>query len=112
MAEHGGGDECCVADAHAVMRLVALLQATEDRDRVHDRRLVDEHRREAPLERRILLDVLAVLVERRRADAAQLTAREQRLEQVRGVDRALGRACADDRVQLVDEEDDRGRPCS
>ena len=71
-----------------------------------DRRLADEHRREAPLERRVLLDVLAVLVERRRADAAQLAAREHRLEQVRRVDRALGRARADDRVQLVDEEDD------
>ena len=69
-------------------------------------RLADVHRREAPLERRVLLDVLAVLVERRRADAAQLAAREQRLQQVRRVDRALGRARADDRVQLVDEEDD------
>ncbi len=70
------------------------------------RRLADEDRLEAPLERGVLLDVLAVLVERRRADRAQLAAREHRLEQVRRVDRALGRARADDRVQLVDEEDD------
>ena len=69
------------------------------------RRLADEDRLEAPLERRVLLDVLAVLVERRRADAAQLAAREHRLQHVRGVDRALRRAGADDRVQLVDEED-------
>ena len=69
-------------------------------------RLVDLDRLEAPLERRVLLDVLAVLVERRRADAAQLAAGEHRLEQVGGVDRALGRAGADDRVQLVDEQDD------
>ena len=71
-----------------------------------DRRLADVDRCEAPLERGVLLDVLAVLVERRRADAAQLAAGEQRLQQVRGVDRSLGRAGADDRVQLVDEEDD------
>ena len=32
-------------------------------------RLADEHRLEAPLERRVLLDVLAILVERGRADA-------------------------------------------
>ena len=64
------------------------------------------HRLEAALERRVLLDVLAVLVERGRADRAQLAAREHRLEQVGGVDRALGGAGADDRVQLVDEEDD------
>ena len=71
-----------------------------------DGRLADEDRLEAPLERRVLLDVLAVLVERRRADRAQLAAGEHRLEHVRRVDGALGRAGADDRVQLVDEEDD------
>ncbi len=65
-----------------------------------------QHRLEAPLERRVLLDALAVLVERRRADAAQLAARERRLEQVRRVHRALGGAGADERVELVDEEDD------
>ena len=35
-----------------------------------------------------------------------LAARERRLEHVRGVDRALGRAGPDERVQLVEEEDD------
>ena len=76
------------------------------RDRLLDRRLVDEDRLEAPLEGGVLLDVLAVLVERRRADRVQLAAGEHRLEQVGGVHRALGRAGADDRVQLVDEQDD------
>src|SRR5207244_1532418 len=61
---------------------------------------------EAPLEGGVRLDVLPVLVERRRADAPQLAAGEHRLEHVRGVDGALGRARSDDRVQLVDEEDD------
>ena len=70
------------------------------------RRLVDHHRLEAALERRVLLDVLAVLVERRGADAVQLAAGEHRLEHVAGVHRALGRAGADDGVQLVDEEED------
>ena len=49
--------------------------------------------------------MLAVLVERRGADAAKLSAREHRLQQVAGAHRALGRAGADDRVQLVDEKD-------
>ena len=74
------------------------------------RRLIDEDRLEAALQRGVLLDVLAVLVERRRADAVQLAARQHRLEHVRGVHRALGRARADDRVQLVDEQDDLRRP--
>ena len=88
------------------MRLVALLQPAQDRDRVGHGGLTDEHRLEAAFERGVLLDVLAVLVERRRADGAQLTARQHRLEQVAGAHGALGCARTDDRVQLVDEEDD------
>ena len=59
----------------------------------------------------VLLDVLAVLVERRRADRPQLAAGQRRLEQVAGVHRALGLAGADDRVQLVDEQDDLPARC-
>ena len=70
-----------------------------------ERRLLDHDRLEAPLEGGVALDVLAVLVERGRADALQLAARQRRLEDVGRVDRALGRAGADERVQLVDEQD-------
>ena len=106
VGEHRGGDECGVSDADAVMRLVLLLQAAQDRDRVGHRGLADEDRLKAALERGVLLDVLAVLVECRRADRAQLPASKHRLQQVGRVDGALGRAGADDGVQLVDEEDD------
>ena len=106
MAEDDRGDERAVLDLHAVEHLEALAQPAQDRDRVLDRRLVDEHRLEASLERGVLLDVLAVLVERGRADHVQLAAREHRLEHVAGVHRAFGRARADDGVQLVDEEED------
>ena len=64
------------------------------------------HRLESPFEGRVLLDVLAILVERRRADRVQLAARQHRLQHVGRVDRAFGRAGADHRVQLVDEQDD------
>src|ERR671923_163586 len=57
-------------------------------------------------QRCFFLDMLAVLVERRRADRVQLAAGEHRLEQVARVHRALGRAGTDDGVQLVDEQDD------
>jgi len=67
-----------------------------------DRRLGHRHGLEAALERGVLLDVLAVLVDRGRADALQLPARERRLEDVGRVDGALGRAGADERVDLVD----------
>ena len=98
--------ERVVADAHAVMHLVALLDATQDRDRVLDRRLTDHDGLEAALKSRILLDVLAVLAQGRRADAAQFTAREHRLQEVARVHRALGCTRADDRMHFVDEEQD------
>src|SRR4029077_19967288 len=50
--------------------------------------------------------VLAVLVERRRADRLQLAAGQGRLEYGSRVDGALGRARADEVVELVDEKDD------
>jgi hypothetical protein len=58
----------------------------------------------AALEGGVLLDVFTVFVERGRADAVQLAARQRRLQHVAGVHRALGLAGADHRVDLVDED--------
>src|SRR5262249_40474329 len=66
----------------------------------------DLYRLEAAIERRVFLDVLAIFVERGRADALQFATRERGLEDVRRIHRAFGGAGADDRVQLVDEQDD------
>ena len=88
------------------MGFVARLEAAEDGDRVFDVRLADEDRLEAPLQGGVFFDVLAIFVERRRADAAQLAAGQGRLQQVGRVAAAFGRAGADDGVQLVDEQDD------
>ena len=106
VAQRRRRDQRGVGDRDAVMGLVALLEAAQDRDRALEARLADVDRLEAALERGVLLDVLLVLVERGRADGAQLAAGEHRLEQVGRVDRTLGGAGADDRVQLVHEEDD------
>ena len=70
------------------------------------RRLGHLDRLEPALERGILLDVLAVLVERGRADDLQLTAGQHRLEDGGRVDRALGGTGTDEGVDLVDEQDD------
>ena len=99
-------DKRRVRDADAVVDLVALTQPAQDRDRLLDRRLVDDHRLETPLERGVLLDVLAVLVERGRTDRVQLAPGEHRLEQVRRVHRTFRGTRPDDRVQLVDEQHD------
>ena len=78
----GGGHQRGILDADVVVRLVPLLEAAQDGDGILDARLIDHDGLEAALERRVLLDVLAVLIQRRRADGAQLPARELRLEHV------------------------------
>src|SRR5438132_155524 len=89
VSELGCGAQRLVGDLHAVMRLVAVAQPAQDLHRVVDGRLFDAYLLEAALERCIALEVLAVLVERRRADRLELPARERRLQNRRRVDRAL-----------------------
>ena len=67
-----------------------------------------QDRLEAPGQRRVLLDVLAVLVQRGRADHPQLAAGQGRLEHVAGVHAAAVAAAAaraDQGVDLVEEDD-------
>ena len=97
-------DQRAVGDAHTVMCLVFVLEPAQDRDRVLDGRLADIDRLETAGERRILLDMLSVFVERSGANAMQFAASQRWLEQVRRVHRAVGLARADDRVHLVDEK--------
>src|SRR6266545_2083040 len=102
----GRGDQGVIGDRDPVVGLVAVTQALQDLDRVRHGGLVDVDRLEAALQGRVLLEVLAVLLEGGGADRLQLTARQHRLEDRGRVDRALGRARADQGVQLVDEQDD------
>ena len=106
VGEVGGRDQRLVGDRDPVVRLVLVADALEDLDRVGERGLVDLDRLEAALEGGVLLDVLAVLVERRCADRLQLATGEHRLQDRGGVDRALGSAGTHEGVDLVDEEDD------
>ena len=105
IAEGGGSDQGLIGDLQAVVRLIALLQAAQDLDRVVDRWLAHLHRLEAALQCGIALDVLAVLIERGGADALQLAACQSRLEDVGGIDGTLGGPGADQGVHLVDHQD-------
>jgi hypothetical protein len=60
----GRSDQRLVGDGDRVVRLVAVAQALQDVDGQRHRRLVHLDRLETPLERRVLLEVLAVLVDR------------------------------------------------
>ena len=102
----GRGGQRLVGVAHLVVGFVAVAQAAQDRDRVVHGRLGHQDRLEPPGQRRVLLDVLAVLVQRGRADDVQLAAGQRGLEHVARVHPALAAAArADQGVQLVDEDD-------
>ena len=88
-----------------VERFVLRAQPMEDLLRFRRRRLLDEDALEAALKRRILLEILFVFLQGRRADDLHLAARKGRLQDVRGIERAFRCARADERVHLVDEED-------
>ena len=106
MREDGGCDQRGILDADAVVDLVAFLEPAQDGDGVLDARLIDHDRLEAALKGGILLDVLAVLVQRGGPDGAEFAAGKLGLEEIGGVHRALGGTRADDGVKLVNEEDD------
>src|SRR5579884_2563945 len=89
-----------------MVRLIAVAQALEDFDGLFGAGLADLDRLEAALQGGIPLDILAELVHGRRADALQLAARQSGLHDVRGINRAFRRARADQRMQLINEEDD------
>ena len=104
-----GRFERLVENLHAVVLLEHRRHAAHHQDRLLFARFVDLDHLEAARQRRILLDVLLVFRPRRRRDRPQRAARQRRLEQVGGIAGAGRPAGADQRVRLVDEQDDRLR---
>ena len=102
----GGRDDRVLGDADLVVRFEGIAQAAQDHDGLRHRWLGHHDRLEAPLQRGVLLDVLLVLVERRRADQVQLTARHHRRRRWPHPTRLRRRLAGTyDGVHLVDEED-------
>src|SRR5204863_476894 len=92
-----------LAISSLLMALIGpLLDPEQDPDRVLFVRRWHLDRLKAPLERPILLDRFTVLARRSRTDALDFAARQRRLQDVRGVERAFRRPGTHQRVQLVD----------
>ncbi|CAI8043285.1 hypothetical protein GBAR_LOCUS24022, partial [Geodia barretti] len=94
-----------VGDGHPVVGFIAGFQRLQDGQRLLRRRLLHVHRLEPPRQRRVPLDVFAVLVQRRRPDGLQLAPRQRRLEHVACIQAALAASRAHQRVHLVQEDD-------
>ena len=106
VGEGSGSYEGGVRDFHTVKYLITLFQTTQDRNGIFHRRLIHHNRLETTLQRRILLNVLTVLIQSGRADAVQLATGQHRLQHIAGIHSSVGLACAHNQVQLIDEEDD------
>ena len=101
-----GSDNSRISELGVMMLLVFVAETFQNLNRVVNRRRFDLHRLKTAFKRGVFLDVFAILVQRRRADALHLAARQRRLDDVACVHRAFCRASADNRVQFVNEQDD------
>ncbi len=101
VGKHGGRDQGVIRDPDAVVYLEALLEAPQNGDGILNGRLLYHHRLEPAFERRVLLDVLPVFIQRRRADAMELAARKHGLQYVAGVHGAFRLAGTHDIVQFI-----------
>ena len=106
MGELGRLHQRAILDAHPVVGFIALLEAAQNGHGVLHAGLLHQHGLEPARQGGILLDVLAVFVQRGGPHAAQFAAGQGGLDHVGGIHRAFRRAGAHQRVELVDEQDD------
>ena len=105
LAQGDGGFDGFVGDFKVVKILEALLESFEDQDGVLRQRLLDHDGLEPALESAVFLD-RAVFIHRRRADDPERSAGESGFQNIRSIQGPFRGSRADDRVHLVDEEDD------
>ena len=94
-----------IGEFRFVVRLVFRTQPFQDLNSFIDRRRINLYRLETPFQRCVFLDVLAIFVHRRGADALQFATAQRGFDDVRCVHRALCRTSPDDCVQFVDKKD-------
>ncbi|CCZ14037.1 putative uncharacterized protein [Prevotella sp. CAG:487] len=106
LGEFHGSDASIVLYTHLMVVLVAFLQTTQYAYRAQLVGLVHHNGLETPFESLVLLEVLLILVESRRAYAPQLATCKCGLQNVGGVHGAFASSGTHKRVYLVYEEDD------
>ncbi len=89
---------------YTVVRLVLSFYIVENHKSLFGRGRLHHHFLETAFQGAVLLDVYAVFIEGRGSDALYFAACERRLEHVCRIHAALRVACANDSVNLVDEQ--------
>ena len=106
MTHDGGRDDGTVLYPNAVVSLVSLLQSAENRDGVLDGGFIDEDGLESTFEGGIRFDVLSIFIERGGTDGMEFASGQGGFQKIARGYGAFAGACADDRVEFIDEEDD------
>ena len=104
--QNDSGVDRVVRNPDAMMLLVLLADSFQNEDCIRRARFVHHDLLETSGKRGILFDVLPVLVNRRGADNLHLSLGHKRLQYVRRVHCTFRVSRTDDRVKLVDEQDD------
>ena len=99
-------DDSLVQDTDVVVRLVTLLQATQDADGRSLVWFVDHDLLETTLQCLVLLEILLVFLQGGGTDSTQLATRQGWLQDVGRVHGAFTAACTYQGVDLIDEQDD------
>ena len=100
-----------VLDFYAMIYLISFLQSSENGNGILNRRLIYHYRLETPFQCRILLDILPVFIEGCCTDAMQFSSGQHGLEQISRIHCAVAFSGSDNRMQLVDEENDIAIAC-
>ena len=85
---------------------IALFEASQNGNSILYGRLIDHDRLESSFQCGVFLNILSVLLEGRSADAVQFASGQHGLKHIACVHSAFRFACSDDRMQLIDKEDD------
>ena len=87
-----------------MVKFIFFLQPAQHEDRVLDCWFIYKDRLESPGQRGILFHILAIFIQCRCPDAAQLAACQCRLQKIGGVHRPIRLASANQLMHLVDEQ--------
>ncbi len=99
-----GRCQCTVSDGDPVMCLVAIAKPTKNVNGQSDRRLGHLNWLEPTLQRRIFLNVLAVLIQGGSTNGLQLSASKHRFENGCRIDRTFSGTGPHQGVDLIDEQ--------
>ena len=98
-------NDCLILNFYAMINLISFLQTTQNSDGILNRRLIDHNRLEPTFQSRVFFHILSVFIQCSCTDTMQLTSCQHRLQQVACIHCAVRFACTNNRMQLINKED-------